>query len=31
MHFTMDEEFENKINFIDINISKDHNDIMFSI
>jgi hypothetical protein len=27
----MEEEFKHKINFLDITISKDHNNIMFSI
>jgi hypothetical protein len=31
MHFTMEGEFENKINFLDNNISKDDNNKMFII
>ena len=31
MHSTMEDEFKNKINFLDITISKDDNNIMFSI
>jgi hypothetical protein len=30
MHFTLEEEFENKINFLYITISKDDNNIQFN-
>ena len=31
MHFTMEEEIDNKINFLGITISKDDNKIIFNI
>ena len=30
MYFTMEEEFKNKINFLDITVSKDENNIVFN-